>query len=110
MESNFGANENKYLEIYKRKGYTSDYILDQGKLIDVSDSKEFKPNEVFVIARYLFEGAKNPENTSILFVLKTIDGSRGTFILNNNSIENSNPTIFFNEIPEENVSDKDNLL
>ncbi|AXT53048.1 hypothetical protein D1818_20285 [Aquimarina sp. BL5] len=111
MESNFDVNENKYKEIYKKKGYTSDYILHQNKLIDVSNSKEFKPNEVYVIARYLFEGIKNPGDTSVLYILKTINGSKGTFIQRNNLKEDRDLVAnFFDDIPEENISKKDNLL
>ncbi|WP_299313923.1 hypothetical protein [uncultured Aquimarina sp.] len=111
MESNFDANENKYKEIYKKKGYTSDYILHQHKLVDVSDSKEFKPNEVYIIARYLFEGIKNPADTSILYVLKTINGSKGTFIQKNNpKQERDLVSNFFDNIPQENISKEDFLL
>ncbi|TSE09159.1 hypothetical protein [Aquimarina algiphila] len=111
MESSFDTNENKYKEIYKKKGYTSNYILHQNKLVDVSDSKEFKPHEVYVVARYLFEGIKNPTDTSVLYILKTISGSKGTFLQRNNLKKDRDLAVsFFDKIPQKNISKEDNLL
>ncbi len=110
MKLNFHTNENDYEKIYRQKGYIANYILDKNILIDVSNLKEFNPNEVFIIAKYLFEGAKNPRNTSMLFVIRTIDGSKGMLRIRNNAIKNSDLTTFISEIPKKNISGKDNLL
>lgn len=111
MESSFDADENKYKEIYKKKGYTSDYVVHQNKLVDVSDSKEFGPHEVYVIARYLFEGIRNPADTSVLYILKTINGSKGTFIQRNRLKKDRDLVAsFFDNIPQKNISKEDNLL
>lgn len=59
-------------------GYTMDYTVTEHGLSPVNGSKSYKPEEVKVENFYRFEGASDPSESSILYLIKTKDGNKGT--------------------------------
>lgn len=62
-------------------GFTDDFkALPDAKLKSLRTDKEFRPEEVRIVNFYRFEGASNPDDMSILYVLETNDGIKGTLV------------------------------
>jgi hypothetical protein len=61
-------------------GFTEDFKVTDNGLEALQAGKRYKAEEVSVINFFRFEGASDPEDNAILYVLKTIDGLKGTLI------------------------------
>jgi len=63
------------------EGYTEDYkVNESSQLISLRDEKNYSPEEVHIVNFYRFEGASDPADNSILYVIETDDGKKGTLI------------------------------
>ncbi|WP_439882677.1 hypothetical protein ACSX1A_05795 [Pontibacter sp. MBLB2868] len=63
----------------KKEGYTVDFRLtDEGKICTNDGSECFTPDEVQIVNFYRFEGESNPDDMSILYVLRSKSGIKGT--------------------------------
>ena len=60
-------------------GYTVNFKIENGNLWD-GKHKYYKPHETVISNFYRFEGESDPGDNSILYLLETIDGKRGTLI------------------------------
>lgn len=68
------------LEKMIANGYTDDFkALDEG-LKSLRTEKIYQPNEVTVDNFYRFEGNSDPDDMSILYVIQTNDGVKGTLV------------------------------
>lgn len=97
-----------YIKAYQKKGYKGSYRINNGKLADVNTSKEFAPEEIKVVAEHRFEGMSNPDDMSILFVIETPDGGKGT-VLTSFGANAGNMALFFSEIPKENIDNSERI-
>jgi hypothetical protein len=61
-------------------GYTDQYKVEGGKLIDLTNNKKYKAKDVKAVNFYRFEGISNPDDMSILYAIETSDGRKGTLI------------------------------
>lgn len=61
-------------------GYTEDFKVTDNGLEALQAGKRYKTDEVAVINFFRFEGASDPEDNAILYVLQTNDGLKGTLI------------------------------
>lgn len=68
----------KCLDKLEGDGYTDQFKVEGGKLIDVTNNKKYKPKEVKAVNFYRFEGISNPDDMSILYAIETSDGRKGT--------------------------------
>lgn len=68
----------KCLHKLESDGYTDQYKVEKGKLIDLTNNKKYKPKDVKAVNFYRFEGISNPDDMSILYAIETSDGCRGT--------------------------------
>ena len=68
----------KCLHKLEKEGYTDQYKVEKGKLIDLTNNKKYKPKDVKAVNFYRFEGISNPDDMSILYAIETSDGRRGT--------------------------------
>lgn len=68
----------KCLRKLETDGYTDQYRVEKGKLINLTDNKKYKPKDVKAVNFYRFEGISNPDDMSILYAIETSDGRRGT--------------------------------
>ncbi|WP_165732967.1 hypothetical protein [Polaribacter sp. 20A6] len=107
---NNDKNELEIIKKYQEKGYTSNYRVVDGTLIDNNTKSKYKPTEIFIVAEHRFEGMSNPSDMSILYVVVTKDDEKGTFLASYGGASSTEAAEFFNEIPKVNVSNKENLF
>jgi len=63
----------------RKEGIKHDFKVSQGgKVCTMEDNMEFGPEQVRIIDFYRFEGESNPDDMSILYVLETKTGLKGT--------------------------------
>jgi hypothetical protein len=69
-------------EKYMREtGYTEDFRVDKRGLHTYSDGeKAYMPEEVKITNFYRFEGESDPGDNSIMYVIETTDGKKGTLV------------------------------
>lgn len=62
-------------------GYTDDFkATEDGLLQSLRTDKTYKPDEITVVNFYRFEGISDPNDMSILYVIETNDGVKGTLV------------------------------
>lgn len=62
----------------KRHGYKMDFVvIDEGMKCTEHD-RVYKPEEIRIVNFYRFEGESDPADMSILYVIETEDGMKGT--------------------------------
>jgi hypothetical protein len=63
----------------KGRGYLEDFRVDKDGLKTYSsDSKSYKPADVKITNFYRFEGVSDPGDMTVLYVIETSDGVKGT--------------------------------
>lgn len=103
-------NELEIIKKYEEKGYTESYRVEDDILIENTSKEKYLPADIYIVAQHRFEGMSNPDDMSILYVLKTKDNSKGTFLASYGVSSNTEVATFFNEIPESNISNEGNLF
>lgn len=98
----FAKNEKNYIEEYQKKGYTHSYRFNEGQLVDVDSKIGYAPKDIFIVAEHRYEGMSNPSDLSILYVIETKDGKKGTFLMGYGPTANLEAADFFKEIPRKN--------
>ncbi|MCM4151177.1 hypothetical protein DHD05_06200 [Arenibacter sp. N53] len=107
MKNKFAKHEREIIDKYQKKGYTGNYRVDYNSLVDLDTKINYPPQNVYIVAEYRFEGMSNPSDMSILYILETKDGSKGTVLANYSPARNLETAEFFKQIPKENYL-KDN--
>jgi hypothetical protein len=64
----------------KEDGYTEDFQVSKKGLATFNESKHFGPEEVKIVNFYRFEGVSDPGDNTILYVIETSDGTKGTLV------------------------------
>ena len=59
-------------------GYTQNFKVTEEGLKSLETEKLYKPEEVHIINFFRFEGASDPSESAILYVIETDDGAKGT--------------------------------
>jgi hypothetical protein len=62
------------------EGYKEDFVMEDDQLKCVSTEKKYDPTEVSIINFFRFEGQNDPDDSSIMYVIETNDGKKGTVI------------------------------
>ncbi len=109
MKKEYAQHEMDYIKIYQDKGYTSNFHFKNNKLINSETKNGYFPQDILIVAEHRYEGMSDPSDMSILFIIETSKGEKGTFLMAygpNASLEISE---FFNKIPKMNVSDEENI-
>jgi hypothetical protein len=70
----------KCLHKLEEEGYTDQYRVEKGKLVDLTNNKKYKAKDVKAVNFYRFEGISNPDDMSILYAIETSDGRKGTLV------------------------------
>jgi hypothetical protein len=70
----------KCMNKLEAEGYTDQYRVEKGKLIDLTNQKKYKAKDVKAVNFFRFEGITNPEDMSILYAIETSDGRKGTLV------------------------------
>ncbi len=101
------APEARCMDKIDEKGFTDEFqIVNADSILCITNQQVYQPHEVSVVNYYRFEGPSNPDDMSIIYVLETTDGRKGTLtdaygIYANNTIgEFMNQVENFNKITE----------
>lgn len=62
------------------EGYVENFKVDKNGLFSSNDenNKHYNPRDVEIVNFYRFEGASDPADNTILYVISTNDGTKGT--------------------------------
>jgi len=69
-----------YTAKLKREGYKEDFQVTKKGLATFSEEKYYKPEEVHIVNFFRYEGTSDPGDNSILYVIETDDGVKGTLV------------------------------
>lgn len=61
-------------------GYTEDFKAGERGLLSLQKERIYEANEVTLVNFYRFEGASDPSDNAILYVIETNDGTKGTLV------------------------------
>jgi len=109
MVNEYAKNEKDYMRRYEEKGFSASFYFAEGKLINSDTKIEYLPEDVHIVAEHRYEGMSNPEDMSILYVLKTDKHEKGTFLLGYGPSADLETAEFFKNIPQANISDEENV-
>lgn len=62
------------------KGFKENFNADARGLVCSSTNKVYSPSEIDVVDYYRFEGITDPADMSVLYVIETSDGTKGTLV------------------------------
>jgi len=109
MENEYAKHETDYIRRYQEIGYTDSYRLDGSYLVGTVSKKSYSPEDVSIIKEHRYEGMSNPSDMSILYVLETSDGNKGTLLAGYGPSANLELHEFMSAIPKENIEDENVL-
>jgi hypothetical protein len=61
-------------------GYDDDFKINEEGLQSLKTEKIYKPEEVNIVNFFRFEGQSDPGDNSIMYVIETTDGLKGTLV------------------------------
>jgi hypothetical protein len=64
----------------RNRGYSIDFNLMENQIECLSTKRAWEPEELTVVKFYRFEGASNPSDNSILYLIETPDGGKGLLV------------------------------
>jgi len=65
------------IEDLKKRGFTANFeFLDQA-FRDVNSGRTFTADDLTIVEHYRFEGASDPDDMSVIYALKSHDGTTG---------------------------------
>lgn len=64
----------------REMGYTEDFKIENNGLSKFGDSKCYKAEDIKIVNFYRFEGASDPGDNMIMYVIETNDGLKGTLV------------------------------
>lgn len=109
MKNPFDKHEIDYIKIYQEKGFITNFYFEEDKLIDTETKNQYLPTNIFIVAEHRYEGMSNPSDLSILYIIKTNDGKKGTLLIGYGPTSDLELGEFFKKIPKANVSDDENI-
>lgn len=68
------------IEDLKSEGYVYDFNLEEKQLRCQELDQAFSPKEFKVVGSFRFEGMTNPDDNSVLYVIETSSGEKGTLV------------------------------
>lgn len=83
-----------------KRGYTENFQIRHGLLFAPSNGIAYRPNEVKIDNFYRFEGASDPNDNSILYLLETHDGIKGMLVDIYGAGADAKLAKFISDIPE----------
>ena len=61
-----------------KDGYEENFKVIEKGLQSLETEKTYKPDQVHIVNFFRFEGASDPSDSAILYVIETTDGARGS--------------------------------
>ena len=83
-----------------KDGYTEDFKASEMGLLSLQHERKYAASDVQVVNFYRFEGASDPADNSILYVIETNDGIKGTLTDAYGPYADQNTTRFIEEVEE----------
>ncbi|MBA4139554.1 MAG: hypothetical protein H0X70_03460 [Segetibacter sp.] len=84
MENNDQIPHMKSLSLCLNKmvleGYVDDFKIADNGLRSLKTEKVYKPEEINVVNFFRFEGQSDPDDNTIMYVIETNDGLKGTLV------------------------------
>ncbi len=105
MKQSFDKHEINYIDRYEAIGFTTPFRIVDDELENLDSKATYTPEEVFIMKQHRYEGASDPSDMSLLYVIKTSDGSKGTILASYGPNGNNSIHEFMNRIPEVNIKD-----
>jgi len=62
------------------RGYTENFKATERGLVSLESSIHYRPSDVEVVNFFRFEGVSDPADNSILYVIRAVDGAKGTLV------------------------------
>jgi len=59
-------------------GYTENFKVTEHGLQSLETGKIYQPDQVHIVNFFRFEGASDPSDSAILYIIETNDGARGS--------------------------------
>ena len=63
-----------------KEGFSDQFKVTTRGLYSYGKSRYYRPEQVIVVNFYRFEGQTDPADNSIMYVIETTDGARGTLV------------------------------
>ena len=64
----------------KQEGYKEDFQVTKEGLHTFDNKKSYGADQVSIVSFYRFEGESDPGDNTILYVIETADGTKGTLV------------------------------
>lgn len=68
------------LAAVEHDGYSASFKFEDDGLRCLETDRIYEPTSMTIVDHYRFEGASNPDDTSVLYLLECSDGTKGTLI------------------------------
>lgn len=68
------------LEEIKSDGYVVDFQFDASESVLKSNSNQYTSDKIEIVNEFRFEGPSNPDDMSILYLIETNDGTKGSIV------------------------------
>ena len=105
MDHESASHELDYIRRYEAIGFTDQFRMVEDQLENLQSKNRYFPKDVTIVKEHRYEGMSNPSDMSLLYVIKTKDGSQGTILASYGANADNAIHEFMNMIPEENVKD-----
>ena len=76
----FMNNEENLMSKLEQHGYTGQFRVEKDRLVNLTSGKKYKSADVKAVNFYRFEGESDPADNSIMYVIETTDGLKGTLV------------------------------
>ena len=114
MQTNSTTEEMKSLSTCLNKwvldGYTEDFVAGERGLLSLQKERIYDAGQVSIVNFFRFEGASDPADNTILYVIETNDGLKGTLVDAYGSYADTKVTSFMSQIEEINKKSVNNDL
>ena len=104
MQTNSSTEEMKSLSTCLNKlvldGYAEDFSAGERGLLSLQSERIYEPSQVHVVNFFRFEGASDPADNTILYVIETNDGIKGTLVDAYGSYADARVTSFMQEVED----------
>ena len=87
-----------------KDGYKENFKITEEGLQSLETEKMYRPEEVHIVNFFRFEGASDPSDSAILYIIETNDGAKGTLTDAYGMYADPNIDKFIKEV--ENISKK----
>ncbi len=81
-------------------GYTEDFKAGERGLLSLQSQRIYEPSQVQIVNFFRFEGASDPADNTILYVIETNDGIKGTLVDAYGSYADEKVTAFIKQVEE----------